>query len=117
MARGFMFLRNLILGLGIIDTQCGFKAFRREVAQDLFKNLKIYGEKMPQVKGSIVTAGFDVELLFLAKKRGHKIVEVPVEWRYVETRRVGILKDSWQGFWDMVRIRFNDLKGLYDREI
>lgn len=114
MARGFMFLRNLILGLKIIDTQCGFKAFKRDVVQKLLPKLKVYSEETQAASGSLVTAGFDVELLFLAQKKGYKIKEVPVDWRYAETRRVGIVKDSWQGFWDMIKIRFNDLRGIYD---
>lgn len=113
MARGFMLLRSLILGLrGIVDTQCGFKAFRREVARDIFGKLKLYGRRK-QAEGSMVTAGFDIELLYIAKKLGYKIKEVPVEWHYVETRRVNPLKDSWQGLLDILAIRLNATKGLY----
>ncbi len=113
MARGFMVLRNALLGLkGIVDTQCGFKAFRKEAARDIFEGLKLYG-KHKEVSGSMVTAGFDIEVIFLARKRGYKIKEVPVEWHYVETRRVNPIKDSWQGLLDIFRIRLNALKGYY----
>ncbi len=113
MARGFMILRTLFLGLqGITDTQCGFKAFRKDVARDIFGKLKLYG-KRKHVSGSMVTAGFDIEVLFLAKKLGYKIKEVPVEWHYVETRRVNPLVDSWKGFLDIVSIRLNAWRGLY----
>jgi glycosyltransferase involved in cell wall biosynthesis len=113
MARGFMILRSLILGLrGIHDTQCGFKAFRKKAAHDIFGKLMLYGAKR-QVAGSMVSAGFDVETLFLAKKLGYRIKEVPVEWHYVETRRVSPLKDSWEGFVDILRIRLNALQGKY----
>lgn len=113
MARGFMVLRTLLLGLkGISDTQCGFKAFKRETAHAVFGKLKLYGQRR-QVQGSMVTAGFDVETLYLAKKLGYKIKEVPVEWHYVETRRVNPLKDSWQGFVDIVKIRWNAMTGGY----
>lgn len=115
MARGFMVLRTLILGLsGITDTQCGFKAFKKEVVKNLFNKLKLYDGRKRTVSGSMVTAGFDIELLFLAKKQGYKIKEVPVVWRYVETRRVSPIKDSWYGFLDLIKIRLNDLRGLYD---
>ncbi len=113
MARGFMALRSIILGLhGIIDTQCGFKAFRREVAYDVFRSLKRYG-KGHEVSGAMVTAGFDIEILFVAKRKGYKIKEVPVEWHYVETRRVNPIKDSLQGIMDIIAIRLNAWRGLY----
>lgn len=114
MARGFTILRGLVLGLeGISDTQCGFKAFKRQVAQDLFKRLKIYG-KSKKIKGAMVTAGFDIETLLLARKRGYKIKEVPVQWLYQETRRVSPLRDSLDGLLNLIRIKINDLKGFYD---
>lgn len=113
MARGFMILRGLILGLrGITDTQCGFKAFKRHVAKDIFARLELYASNQ-EVHGPMVTAGFDIETLFLAKQLGFKIKEVPVEWHYVETRRVSPIKDSVQGFVDMLRIRINAWQGKY----
>ncbi len=113
MARGFMFLRSIVLGLkGITDTQCGFKAFKRDVARDIFSKLKLYGTRK-KIAGSAVSAGFDIEMLFLAKRLGFKIKEVPVEWHYVETRRVNPLMDSWKGLMDILAIRLNAWKGLY----
>lgn len=113
MARGFMVLRSVILGLRrITDTQCGFKAFTHDAAQKIFRKLKLYGT-MHEVSGSMVTAGFDIEVLFLAKKLGFSIQEVPVEWHYVETRRVNPLRDSWQGLMDILHIRINEMKGYY----
>jgi len=113
MARGFMMIRSIILGLhGITDTQCGFKALRQSVARDIFGRLKLYGDRHV-VEGSMVTAGFDIEVLFLAKKLNYNIKEVPVEWHYVETRRVNPVKDSWQGFMDILKIRVNAWRGLY----
>lgn len=114
MARGMILLRSIIVGMrGISDTQCGFKAFKRSVVQDVFGKIKkIRGEKT--VQGSMVTAGFDVELLYLAQKKGYKIKEVPVSWLYVETRRVNPIYDSIQGLFDLIRIKINDLKEVYD---
>ncbi|MBI2611191.1 glycosyltransferase [Candidatus Gottesmanbacteria bacterium] len=112
MARGFMSLRNIILNLGISDTQCGFKLFTREASEAIFKRVMVYKDNR-KIEGSTVTAGFDVEVLFIAKKLGHKIKEVPVEWHYQETRRVNPLNDSIKGLIDLLKIRLNSLKGLY----
>lgn len=113
MARGFMTLRNLILDLGIYDTQCGFKLFKQTAAKNIFKKLKLYKSRR-LTSGSSVTAGFDVELLYLAKKLGYSIAEVPVAWNYVETRRVSPVRDSIEGFKDLLRIKVTDLSGKYD---
>jgi hypothetical protein len=114
MARGFMFLRSTILGLkGITDTQCGFKAFRRQSAKHIFGQLKLYNQSK-LAHGAKVTAGFDIETLFIAKRMGYAIKEVPVEWHYVETRRVNPITDSIEGFMDILRIRINALKGVYN---
>jgi glycosyltransferase involved in cell wall biosynthesis len=113
MARGFMMLRSMLLGIkGITDTQCGFKGFKRQVAKEIFSRLELY-TKNEGASGPMVTAGFDIEMLYLAKQLGYKIKEVPVEWHYVETRRVSPIKDSWQGFLDMIRIRINAWQGKY----
>ena len=96
---------------GIWDTQAGFKCFKSETAKDLFSHLRVYGHGK-QVKGALVTA-FDVELLFIAKKRGYKIKEVPIAWHHVATTRVSALKDSVRMFRDVVKVRLNDIKGAY----
>jgi dolichyl-phosphate beta-glucosyltransferase len=114
MARGFMMLRNLILNLGIKDTQCGFKVFKRNCAYDIFPRLKVFNLKRKN-KSSTVTAGFDVELLYIAKLFGYKIKEVPVEWHYQETRHVSPIKDSLEGVADLVKIRLNTIKGIYNK--
>src|SRR5258705_4238738 len=112
-SRGFTILRTVILGLkGISDTQCGFKAFRNDVAHKIFNKLSLYKEQR-KVNGAMVTAGFDIEVLFLAKMLGYKIREVPVEWHYVETRRVNPVSDTLQGFSDILNIRMNAWKGVY----
>lgn len=117
MARGFMFLRWLILGLSsITDTQCGFKAFKRSSANKIFQRMNVYKleKNRKHVGGSQVTAGFDVELLFIARKLGYKIKEVPVEWHYVETRRVDPIRDSISSIQDLIKIRWNNMTGKYE---
>lgn len=114
MARGFMLLRTLILGLrGITDTQCGFKGFTQKAVREILPRMEVIRGVQGEVKGPMVTAGFDVEMLFLAKQLGYRIKEVPVEWHYVETRRVSPVKDSLQGLMDMLRIRLNAWRGRY----
>lgn len=113
MARGFMIVRNAILNLGIEDTQCGFKAFTREAVKNIFPRLRIYAAKK-EISGSTVTAGFDVELLYIAQISGYKIKEVPVEWYYQETRHINPVKDSLDGLIDLLKIRINCIKGIYN---
>ncbi len=111
-AWGFSFLRVLILGLPFRDTQCGFKAFNRQSVEKIIPKIKSeWG--VVHFKGGAVNAGFDVELLYLAKKYGFKIAEVGVEWNYVDTERVQVVKDAAAAIYDMLRIRVNDFKGKY----
>lgn len=114
MGKGMIVLRTLIVGLrGISDTQCGFKLFRKSVSDNLFSKLEKFHRGYKQISGSSVKAGFDVELLLLARKMGYSIKEVPVEWLYVETRRVSPIKDSVEALEDLFKIKLNDLKGKY----
>lgn len=113
-AWGFASLRNIIIGLPFKDTQCGFKAFNQKAILDVFpKVLKIW-QSMRYSGNAAVNAGFDVETLFIAKNMGFKIAEVPVEWRFVGTERVQIIKDALEALKDMLRIRLTDLTGKYD---
>lgn len=111
-AWGFSVLRALILGLPFKDTQCGFKAFNRSSIEKIVPKIKReWG--VVHFKGGAVNAGFDVELLYLAKKYRYKIAEVEVEWNYVDTERVQVVKDAAAAIYDMLRIRINDLLGKY----
>lgn len=111
MATGFVVLRTIILGLPYKDTQCGFKALKNDVARKVFKRMKIFSEK--KAKGAAVTAGFDLELLYIARKLRLKVAEVPVVWHHKGTERVSAIKDSWQGLRDMMQVRINALLGKY----
>lgn len=113
MAWGFSVLRTLLLGLPFKDTQCGFKAFNRKSIEQVFVPLLRRWEKHLNKKGAAVNAGFDVETLFLAKKIGFQIAEVPVEWHYVGSERVQAIRDSIDALQDMLKIRINDLLGSY----
>jgi glycosyltransferase involved in cell wall biosynthesis len=99
--RIFNLLMRLITGLPFKDTQCGFKAFRRRLALPAVQLQRIQG------------FGFDPELLYIARKQGLKLMEVPVVWSHSEGSRVSFLKDSLKMFADLVLIRLNDLRGRY----
>jgi cellulose synthase/poly-beta-1,6-N-acetylglucosamine synthase-like glycosyltransferase len=116
MSRSQIVLRDVILGLReVTDSQCGFKAFRGEVVRSILGGLRLYGPMDgTAIQGASVTSGFDVEMLFVARKLGYRIKEVPVEWDYQRTRRVNLLKDSWRGLRDLVSIRVADWRGAYD---
>lgn len=115
MARGMMVLRRFLVGMkGISDTQCGFKVFRSDVAHKIFERVRRLHGGFKGVSGSSVSAGFDVELLYLAQKMGYSVKEVPVHWLYVESRRVSPLKDSIEGLTDLVRIKIRDFQGVYN---
>jgi dolichyl-phosphate beta-glucosyltransferase len=114
MSKSAIFLRSVIIGLPLIkDSQCGFKLFSKKAVQEIFPKIKSIHNGFKSIKGSSVTSGFDVEVLYLASSHGYKIKEVPVNWLYVETRRVSPLKDSIDGVVDLLRIRKNILKGVY----
>ena len=104
MGRMFNGLVRLAVLPGISDTQCGFKCFRGSVVERLF--------------GSQVLSGFafDVELLFLARKQGLRIVEVPIDWHYRALSRVRPFRDSLSMAIDVTRIRWNHLRGRYRQE-
>ncbi|HEY8489472.1 MAG TPA: dolichyl-phosphate beta-glucosyltransferase [Dehalococcoidia bacterium] len=112
MGRAFNQVVRLLAVPGIRDTQCGFKVFRSEAARDLFPRLVVYGPAAEPVRGPWVTA-FDVELLFLARRRGWRIAEVPVRWRHVPTGHVRPLRDAWRMLRDVLRIRWYALRGRY----
>jgi dolichyl-phosphate beta-glucosyltransferase len=100
--RIFNLLLRLTLGLQFKDTQCGFKAFQQPAIQAIFPLQKI--ERW----------GFDPEILFLARKFGFRVQEVPVAWGHSGGTRIHPLKDGSRMFLEMLHIRWNDLTGKYD---
>jgi dolichyl-phosphate beta-glucosyltransferase len=106
-----LIVRTVAVG-GIQDTQCGFKALRQSVAADLFERVRIYGADAPRVQGAAVTA-YDVELLYLARRHGYRIAEVPVPWRYGTETKVNPIRDSWRNLRDVLRVRWYALRGKY----
>lgn len=112
MAWGFSILRNIVLQLPYKDTQCGFKAFTKEASEKIFKRLQIFNNKQAQT-GASVSAGFDLEILYVARKLKLKVAEVPVVWHHKEGTKVNPIKDSWEGLRDLIKVRLNALQGKY----
>ena len=95
---------RVILWLPFVDTQCGFKAFRRENCGVIFEQQRI--ERF----------GFDPELLYLARHHGLRTAEIPVRWGHSAATKVSMLRDSIQMFADIFTIRWNALTGCYPRK-
>ncbi len=109
----FALLRNIILGLPFSDTQCGFKAFNIKSRNAIFPKMLERYQKNSQT-GYVVNASFDSEFLFLAKKAGIKIIDVPVEWHHVESHSYQLFKNAFDAVVDMLRVRVRDILGTYN---
>ena len=101
--RIFNLMLRVSLGLQFADTQCGFKAFKRPAAQAIFPLQKI--ERW----------GFDPEILFLARKMGYKVEEVPVLWGHSGGARINPVTDGMRMFQEMLRVRWYSINGEYAR--
>ncbi|MDO8571577.1 MAG: glycosyltransferase family 2 protein [bacterium] len=99
---GNVLIRKTLLP-GIMDTQCGFKAMKREVAHTIFP------------KQTINRWGFDMEILVIAKLHGFRIKEIPVSWHDVTNRasRLRPIRDAHRTLRDLIAIKINTLRGIY----
>jgi dolichyl-phosphate beta-glucosyltransferase len=102
MGRVFNFFVGILAVPGFSDTQCGFKCFRREAAQDLIRLQMIDG------------FAFDVELLFIARRRNYRIVEIPINWYYDSQSSVNPLRHTVTMFLELLWIRMNARQGFYN---
>lgn len=98
----FTVLTNAVLQVGATDFTCGFKMFRREAARKIFS------------KQLIKRWAFDAETLFLAKKFGFEVKEMPVTWKHSEGSKVRFPQDLIDSFFGLLQIRINDLMGKYE---
>lgn len=99
--RGINFIIQSLILPGLNDTQCGFKCFRAEVAEDIFKLQTLQGWS------------FDIELLYIARCHGYRIVEIPVHWYHFSDSKVSALRDAVRMIQDIFRIHANARRGLY----
>jgi hypothetical protein len=112
MGRVFNFLVRALLFGEFQDTQCGFKCLSRDAAFDLFPRLQVRTSET-DVKGPMVT-GFDVELLYLARKLGYRVGEVGIHWYYARGSKVNPVQDALRLLADLIKVRINDRRGFYD---
>ncbi|WP_223908902.1 dolichyl-phosphate beta-glucosyltransferase [Geobacter sp. AOG1] len=99
--RVFHSIVNALTVKGIHDTQCGFKLFTAEAAQEVFQLQRIDG------------FGFDVEILYLCQRNGYRITEVPVNWTDIAGSKVNLIVDSLRMLTDIFKIRLNEMTGAY----
>jgi dolichyl-phosphate beta-glucosyltransferase len=101
-------INNLIIKLSAVpdfeDTQCGFKMFNQHAAEDLFSVQRMHG------------IGFDVEILFIAKRRGYRIREVPITWYFDADSRMRLVQDSLNILREIWEIRRNWRRGVYAQQ-
>jgi len=100
--RIFNTLIRLLVLPTLQDTQCGFKCIRADVARDIFPYQTLTGW------------AFDVELLYIARRHGYRIVEIPIDWYFNADSKISVLRDSLRMFLDLLLIRRNARRGLYD---
>ncbi len=103
--RCFNAVTRAVMNLPFADTQCGFKAFTRSAAQTVFQ------------LQTIERWGFDPEILFIAIKRGFRVVEVPVSWGHDKRTRMSYLKDGMKMLEEIATIRWNALRGRYGKQV
>lgn len=97
----YILFSRIILGLKVSDINCGFKIFDRKTAQKLFR------EQLMD------DWSFDAEVLYLSRKNGSSIKEVPIKWEHKTTSKVRPLQDGIKSFTSLVRIKLNDMRGKY----
>lgn len=97
----FSGLVSVLLLPGIHDSQCGFKIFRRSIARELFGLQRLDG------------FGFDAEVLWLARRLGHRVTEVPIVWRDDNRSNIRLVRDSGRMLLDLGRVRLNGWTGRY----
>jgi dolichyl-phosphate beta-glucosyltransferase len=103
--RMFNWLVQIFALPGLQDSQCGFKIFRGDVAKELFP------------KQTLTGMSFDVEVLFIARRMGYEIKEIPIDWYFDPDSRVRLVHDSLRMFFDLITIRKNALQGAYGEKV
>jgi dolichyl-phosphate beta-glucosyltransferase len=98
---GYIILANFILHLGVSDITCGFKCYRKRCVQTIFARQRLNNWS------------FDAENIFVARKHGYRIAEIPVDWEHTPGSKVRVFRNVLTCGLDILRIKLNNLKGLY----
>jgi len=98
---GYIMLANLLLQLDVKDITCGFKCYRRGCVQTIFS------------RQTLNNWSFDAENVFTARKHGYRIEEIQVTWEHTPGSKVKVFKNIIVCGFDLLRIRLNDMRGLY----
>jgi dolichyl-phosphate beta-glucosyltransferase len=101
MGKVFTMLCNILVNLNVSDATCGFKAYQGEVAREIYGSQKLSDWS------------FDAEVIFIARKRGYKIKELPVRWHDQKGTKVRLVRDTFRSLKGLATIRLNDLRGWY----
>ena len=112
MGRIFNLYIQLMAVHGITDSQCGFKLFKSEAVKKIISKLVVYAETPEEIEQAFWGA-FDVEILFIARKLGYKIKELPVTWHYIAHVGRSLFSNSIRMAFDVFKIRLNSFKGAY----
>jgi len=90
---------------GLNDTQCGFKCFRASIAKEVFELQTLNGWS------------FDIELLYVARKLGYKIIEVPISWYFNPESKLSVVQDAFKMLLDIFQVHLNAVRGVYDTKV
>ena len=113
MSASWRVLVSLVVVSGFRDTQCGFKAYRTEVAKRVLQYTLLYNTPAQSLTTASVAAAADVEVLYIARKLGYKIAEVPLYWKHADESKIRPMQDSLKAFGELLRIRWFALTGAY----
>jgi glycosyltransferase involved in cell wall biosynthesis len=114
LAYGMVVFRTLILQLPYKDTQCGFKALKSDAAKRIFNTMKQV-HPLKTITYPTTNPGFDLEILFLARKFGYQVGQVPVKWTYRESKRVSFVKDAINGIKELLIVRYRAMTNIYQK--
>jgi len=110
-AKAFAWLARTVLLPGIIDINCGFKLYKHHVAKRIFSSLKVYAPR--KLNGPYMGA-VDSEILYLARKFGFKITQIPVDWVRRPATRLNLWSETSRMLLDLAKMKYYDLSGRYN---